>query len=180
MLKSSNSPSTQIKYWSSIDDLPIYYYWKTASTGNLDHLIYEGSTAKLDSSYKKDLYAAWEEIELEMLEIQLSDPSYVRKLQDERRHYLKKVKAAITNNTLDKLHYQMSAEIWESIEENTPFNYERSIALMELHMGGAQINDKVMTTRRYYTHLMLMKETATMRRNRQRALEQNRKKHGAR
>lgn len=143
-----------MQIWSSIEDLPIYNYWKVIETGVLDYLLIE-KPEKIEKSVKKKLLEAWDNIQTEMLDLQIKDKSFVEHLQAEKRHYLKKIKAALTQKTYDVLVYEASEEARKK-EINEPFDFENSLAMLEekLHY---QIDDKKMTVKRYYIHLIRLK-----------------------
>ena len=138
-----------MKVWNSIEDLPIYFYWKVIETGDLTYLIQEKGSNLVDHVRGK-LVEAWEQIEVEMYDLQLSDPKFKTHLEDEKRHYLKKIQAALSNKPIDKIHFENSKAIHEK-KSGSKFDYEDSICMLEEKIG--QIDDKKMSTKRYYTHL---------------------------
>ena len=144
-----------MKVWDSIDSLPIYFYWKVIDTRSLEWLLEEKPDKKTpQAEVDKLLRAAWDKIEVEMYDLQLQDKDFIHNLEAERRHYLKKIKAAVSQKTIDVLHYEQSALIHEK-KEKSKFDYDQSIVAIEEKIG--QIDDKKMSVRRYYAHLKKLK-----------------------
>ena len=140
-----------MQIYSSIEELSIYNYWKVITTGDLKWLIKDNEGVKLASEIKSKLLKAWEQIEVEMYEMQLEDPDYLDKLKDERDHYLLKIQVALENKTIDRLHYENQVDFFEK-KEHSKFDFDGSLAMLEevLH---TQIDERKMTVKRYYTHL---------------------------
>jgi hypothetical protein len=143
---------------TSIDTLPIGNYWKIIETGDV-HLLLDG---KNDGTIKTEhLQTAWALIEEEMFDLLAEDKDYIEQVNDERREYLRKLKALIVGDTLSILQYkQTSLYTQEESGDLEPFKYHKSIAVLEAHLG-FPIDDSKMSVRKYYIHAQLMKENGT-------------------
>ena len=147
-----------MEYYKSIDTLPIYNYWQCVDKKDLTFLIISCPKSTPESTKLAKLSKAWESIESQMIELQLKDKTYIANLKKEARHYLKQAKAALTNNTLDRLHFKQSEIEREKESNGVGFNYNKSIAILEKYLG-RHINDKEMTVSRYYIHYQMMVES---------------------
>lgn len=146
-----------MKYWDSIDDLPIYYYNKVIEEKSFEPLVYEDSKKFTVSKRLILLSKAWDKIELELYGLHLQDPKYIERLKDEARHYNKKIKAAISGKTVDRIHYENSKRIFEP-ENAKPLNFWDAIVMLQ--KSGINIDPKKYSVRLYYTAINQMKKEA--------------------
>jgi len=143
-----------MKYWQSIDDLPIYYYYKVLETNDLKHLVYE-MPSKIDVDHlKKVLNPVWDKIELEYFDMLSKDPNYIDTLKDDIRFQIKKVKAQISSLAYDKIIFE--GEKRKKAMENSEYDYYKSIALLTKNLNFA-IDDKKLSVRMYFTHFNMLK-----------------------
>lgn len=145
-----------MQIWSSIDELPVYYYFKVIEKNDFDYLIREDTKSTPQATKTKKLLKAWDMIQTELIELNMKDPKYMEELKGQRRHFLRKIRATVGNSAADQIHYERFKPQYESEEQ---FDYDKSLAILEKHLGFS-INDKQMTVKRYYTHLQLMKEAS--------------------
>tara|TARA_S200002703_G_scaffold76187_1_gene65817 strand:+ start:432 stop:878 length:447 start_codon:yes stop_codon:yes gene_type:complete len=143
-----------MQIWSSIDELPVFYYFKVIEKGDLKYLIETDSKSTPEETKLNQLIKAWDNIQTELIELNMKDPKYMADLQGQKRHYLRKIKATLSQKTVDQIHYERYKPQYENEDK---FDYDKSLAILEKHLGFS-INDKQMTVKRYYTHLQLMKE----------------------
>lgn len=138
-----------MKYYDSIDNLPIHHYWRITETGDLKHLIIEGDVSA------KELQKAWEQIELGFFDMLVEDEDYILELRKDAEYYALKAEVAVEPNALNRI-YLRAEENERSLRPKGQFKYDESIAILERSLKFA-IDDKKMSVRRYYTHLRLLK-----------------------
>jgi len=144
-----------MKYWKSIDTLPIYFYWQVMSSGDLSHIVYEG---EINEKNKAEIEKAWSNIEEEFYEMLAEDPTYITDLKEEGRYYAKMIRSEI-GTPLDRIHFKAEKALHDKKEE-TPFNYHDSISLLEEKLKFA-IDDRTWSVRRYYSQLKRLKNNGT-------------------
>lgn len=145
-----------MQIWSSIDELPVYYYFKVIEKNDLNYLVREDSKSTPQETKTKEILKAWDNIQTELIELNMKDPKYLEELKGQRRHYLRKIRATVGQSPADQIHYERYKPQYESEDK---FDYDKSLAILEKNLGFS-INDKQMTVKRYYTHLQLMKEAS--------------------
>ena len=144
-----------MKYWQSIDDLPIYFYYKLIETSNLDLLIYQPPAHKMDENYKKEkLYAAWQNIELEFFDMMAQDKDYVNGLKKQLRKRIKRLDSLLKPEAFYKTLWEVEKRKEEETEVS--FDYYGSIAALNKYLKFA-IDDKKLIVRMYFTYHQIMK-----------------------
>ena len=70
-----------MKYWKSIDELPIYYYYKVISTKDLIHLAYDLPANQNREYLTKTLQPAWDKIQIEYFDFMAKDKDFIASLE---------------------------------------------------------------------------------------------------
>lgn len=144
-----------MKFWTSIDDLPIYNYYKFIESKDLNWLIYEQPTKKVDEDWKKEqLFKAWQIIELEFYGMMVNDPDYISELKKQLRKRSKRIDALLRPDAFYKTLWEV--EKLKDNEAGNEFDYSKSIAMLEKYLKFA-VDDKTMSVRRYFSHYNMMK-----------------------
>lgn len=143
-----------MKYWQSIDELPIYYYYRVLETGDLKYLAYDLPSNVNQDYMTAKLKEAWDKIQMEFFDLMAKDKDYVEALKKDVRFQIKKVKAQISSLAYDKIIFEGIKKTKES--ENVEFDYFQSISILEEKLKFA-IDDRTMTVRRYFSHFKRLK-----------------------
>jgi len=139
------------KFYSSIEDLPVFNYWKILETGSLDWLVYEGGNPS-----EEELAYTWNNIQVEVIEVMLTHKDYVKALEGKRREALRKAKAYINNDTAQK-HMIELQEAEEKLKETGQADLYQVIDYIERDRGYT-INEKTLSTKKYLMYLKSMKD----------------------
>ena len=141
-----------MQIYSSIEDLPIYNYFKVTRTGSLKYLIVGNSEA-----LEKDLISAWESIQDEILEIDIQDDGFVTEIKEYKEHILLKISNKLMPTALNNILYKDSKTQFEDEKKDSkPFDFQGSMMIIAKFMG-FRVDAKTFTTAEYFAALKLMK-----------------------
>lgn len=149
-----------MRHYKSINELPIARYWRVIENQDLSHLAIDGYTAEENQLIL--LSKAWNDIEVEMMDMFIQDEDYLYELKTERRKVLKEIEASIGDKPYIKTLVAIQKQAEKNKKQPDKFDFYRSIAILQKHLGFF-IDPEQMSTRMYYTHYRLMKEESKVR-----------------
>lgn len=143
--------------YNTIDELPIYNYWKISETGDLKWLFKSIPTKTPDKGQIEELTKSWEQIELEVYAILINDNAYMERIRKLKAEKMQVVRAYTSNDIATQLRVNAMFHQKQSKEQNKQqqSSYHEAIAALE-HKLGFPINEREMTVRRYFTHVRLL------------------------
>lgn len=145
-----------MKYWQSIDELPIYYYYKLVETGELEYLLKEPLEGKYNQDHvKSQLFLAWEKIELEFYDMMVLDADYVNELKKQLRERTKRLNALLKPDAFYKTLWEIE-KVKKEQKSNSRSDYYDTIAALNKYLKFA-VDDKKLSVRMYFKHLQMMK-----------------------
>tara|TARA_R110001606_G_scaffold93417_4_gene207475 strand:- start:727 stop:1173 length:447 start_codon:yes stop_codon:yes gene_type:complete len=145
-----------MKYWKSIDELPIYYYYKVISTKDLIHLAYDLPANQNREYLTKTLQPAWDKIQIEYFDFMAKDKDFIASLEKDIRYQIKMIKANISSLAYDKIAFEGEKILKEKEDGGADFDYHQSIAYLENSLKFA-IDDKKMSVVKYFSHFNRLK-----------------------
>ena len=142
-----------MQIYSSIEDLPIYNYFKCIEKSDLKFLVSNGSEQP-----KKKLEAAYVNIENELIELNLKNPEFVADLKEEAEHYMLKIETKINKSALNNILYLESKKQFEEEKKDSkPFDFNKSLVYISKFLG-YRFDPKVNTVAEYFTAINTMKD----------------------
>ena len=146
-----------MKIYSSIEELPVYNYWKCVTKKDLSFLIIEDSDM-LKINKDKKLAFAWEVIDDEIMDMNLQDPSYVMKLKEHRDHEMMKLEQTLRPTALAGiLINDKNEELKRDSKAGKKWDLYSSIATMGKYFNSGFIDPKKLTVVQYLANISLMK-----------------------
>lgn len=137
-----------MKFYESIDDLPIYNWNKINTTGELKYLLIEPKELTDDDKFK--LIEVFEFMQKEVFEKFGHKESFKEAIQEDKRYRLWKIEGEL-GDPASKI-YAKTYE--EEIKNRKKTTFEESIALLQKKLG-FYFTSKTMTTTDYFNHIYL-------------------------
>jgi hypothetical protein len=148
-----------MQVYNTIEDLPIYNYWKCINKKDLNFLIKEDSKM-LKSLKEKKIYNSWLIIDEEMTELNLQDASFISDLIESRDFEILKLDQLLNPTALNNILIQSKKADIIALQGNDKiFDLYGSISSMSRFLG-FRIDPKKVTVSEYFANIRLMKEGA--------------------
>lgn len=142
-----------MQIYLSIEDLPIYNYFKCIEKRDLKFLVSDGSEQP-----KKELEEAYIKVENELIELNLKNPEFVADLKEEAEHYILKIETKINKSALNNILYlESKKQFEEEKKDNKPFDFNKSLIYISKFLG-YRFDPKVNTVSEYFTAINTMKD----------------------
>ena len=137
-------------YFNSIDELPIWNWWRIAESGNLIYL-HKGNYDKEDYTY--EAYLLWNKLQNEYLdEFGITD-EFRQILELKKKWISKKTEFLLTGERFKLTEIDMiEAEISETSSVKTANKKEDSIIILERKLG-FPLDDKILSVKKYYNYI---------------------------
>ena len=137
-------------YFNSIDELPIWNWWRIAESGNLIYL-HKGNYDKEDYTY--EAYLLWNKLQNEYLdEFGITD-EFRQILELKKKWISKKTEFLLTGERFKLTEIDMiEAEISETSSTKTANKKEDSIIILERKLG-FPLDDKILSVKKYYNYI---------------------------
>jgi hypothetical protein len=146
-----------MQVYNTIEDLPIYNYWKCINNKDLNFLIKEDSKM-LKSLKEKKLYNCWIIIDEEMTTLNLQDASFVSDLIESRDFEILKLDQLLNPTALNNILIESKkAELISFKEDGKIFDLYSSISSMSKFLG-FRVDPKKFTVSEYFANIGLMKQ----------------------
>ena len=136
-------------YFNSIDELPIWNWWKIAETGNLIYL-------HKDSDYKGEDYKPieiWNKLQDEYLETFGITEDFRKILSLKKKWVEKKADYLITGKRLllNEIGF-IEADIKESMDSKITVDKEDTVIMLETKLN-RELNPKEISVKKYYNYI---------------------------
>ena len=137
-------------YFNSIDELPIWNWWRIAESGNLIYL-HKGNYDKEDYTY--EAYLLWNKLQNEYLdEFGITD-EFRQILELKKKWISKKTEFLLTGERFKLTEIDMiEAEMSETSSIKTANKKEDSIIILERKLG-FPLDDKILSVKKYYNYI---------------------------
>ena len=147
------------EYYDSIENCPIYSYWKVLQTKNKAHLLKCDSNRDIPNDLQHSILAAWDKIESEIIDLRLKDSSFQLKMNEELRFLRKKLKAVLSDSAYDKTVYNQELKKRQKENENDSGTYDvwKICAAMSRYMK-FRVDPREFTVVEFFTILNEMKD----------------------
>ena len=137
-------------YFNSIDELPIWNWWRIAESGNLIYL-HKGNYDKEDYTYKA--YLLWNKLQNEYLDEFGITEEFRQILELKKKWISKKTEFLLTGERFKLTEIDMiEAEISETSSTKTANKKEDSIIILERKLG-FPLDDKILSVKKYYNYI---------------------------
>ena len=142
------------KYYTGIDELPIYNWVQIHETGDLTHLVIEKGEDEMN------LQKLWEQIYDSYLSTFGVGDDYVNEKQSEIKELKLRLDAYLTGDKTKLTFADIEKEQRESkFYKGEGTKFHESVAILEKYLG-FQIDPKVMSVLKYYTHVNLLNKAS--------------------
>ena len=136
-------------YFNSIDELPIWNWWKIAETGNLIYLHRENDYTKEDYS----LVSLWNELQNEYLDVFGITDDFERLLRLKKKWIIKKADYLLTGERFKLTELDIiESDINEAINDKITIDKEDTIIMLERKLG-RELDPKKISVKKYYNYI---------------------------
>jgi len=137
-------------YFNSIEDLPIWNWWRIAESGNLIYL-HKGNYDKEDYTY--EAYLLWNKLQNEYLdEFGITD-EFRQILELKKKWIEKKADYLLTGERFKLTEIDIiEAEMSETMNTKVATKKEATIIMLEQKLGFA-LDEKKLSVKRYYNYI---------------------------
>jgi len=137
------------EYYNSIEDLPIWNWWKIAETGNLIYLYKEDNYTKED--YK--LYKVWNDIQDEYLDEFGITNEFREVLSLKKKWIEKRTEYVISQDRFIKMESDLlQIDINDLINEKKSVDKEETLIMLEQKLG-IRLDAKNISVKKYYKYI---------------------------
>ncbi len=146
--------------YDSIENLPIWNYYKCITEKDLNFLIESEGKFILKVTKDKLLGDAWVKIDEQMTELNLKDQSYVDDLRDVQEYELLKLDQLLNPSALNNIYLQDKENQLKEINKDNKkdFDFYGVLASMIKFMS-VPIDPKKLSVIQYYANIALMKNS---------------------
>lgn len=138
-------------YFNSIDELPIWNWWKVSETGNFIYLLKENDYNNED--YSLESYKNWLDLQDEYLEFFGMDSDFQKILRLKKQWIDKKSKYIIDNDRFSLTEAEIiESKIKEITDNNKTLNQDSTIILLEEKLG-REIDPKKISVKKFYNYI---------------------------
>ena len=139
------------EYFNSIDELPIWNWWKVAETSNLAYLQKADKYDKED--YSLVAYTLWNKLQNEYLEVFGITEDFRQILALKKKWINKKTDYLITGDRFNLTEIDIiEAEINETMNEKIKVNKEDTIIVLEQKLS-FPLDEKKLSVKKYYNYI---------------------------
>ena len=136
-------------YFNSIDDLPIWNWWKIAETGNLIYLHIEADYTKTDYS----LVSLWNSLQNEYLDTFGITDEFEQILKLKKKWIIKKSDYLLTGERFKLNEISMiETDIQDAMNTKITVDKDDTIVMLETKLS-RELNPKEISVKKYYNYI---------------------------
>lgn len=158
-----------MKYFESLDDLPIYNFWKIRETGDLVYLFQEWKSDEVEAASKRRVWRSvlvdlWRKMDAEFIENFAMTDEFFNRLLIEKKIINLQLEYMISKSSVVRARLkgeQQKLELNYHNEESKPVKLHEFIAGIEKYIG-FQIDEKKISTNKVYSYVNQMKEQSRL------------------
>lgn len=158
-----------MKYFESLDDLPIYNFWKIRETGDLVYLFQEWKSDEAEAASKRRVWRSvlvdlWRKMDAEFIENFAMTDEFFNRLLIEKKIINLQLEYMISKSSVIRARLkgeQQKLELNYHNEESKPVKLHEFIAGIEKYIG-FQIDEKKISTNKVYSYVNQMKEQSRL------------------
>lgn len=158
-----------MKYFESLDDLPIYNFWKVRETGDLVYLFEEWKSDQAEAASKRRVWRSvladtWRKMDAEFIENFAMTDEFFNRLLIEKKIINLQLEYMISKSSVVRARLkgeQQKLELNYHNEESKPVKLHEFIAGIEKYIG-FQIDEKKISTNKVYSYVNQMKEQSRL------------------
>ena len=158
-----------MKYFESLDDLPIYNFWKIRETGDLVYLFQEWKSDEAEAASKRRVWRSvlvdlWRKMDAEFIENFAMTDEFFNRLLIEKKIINLQLEYMISKSSVVRARLkgeQQKLELNYHNEESKPVKLHEFIAGIEKYIG-FQIDEKKISTNKVYSYVNQMKEQSRL------------------
>lgn len=158
-----------MKYFESLDDLPIYNFWKIRETGDLVYLFQECKSDEAEAASKRRVWRSvlvdlWRKMDAEFIENFAMTDEFFNRLLIEKKIINLQLEYMISKSSVVRARLkgeQQKLELNYHNEESKPVKLHEFIAGIEKYIG-FQIDEKKISTNKVYSYVNQMKEQSRL------------------
>ena len=156
-----------MKYFETLDDLPIYNFWKVRETGDFVYLFEDFKNEEAGKLTKRKVWKGvlaelWRKMDAEFIENFALTDEFFNRLLIEKKIINLQLDYMLTKSSVIRARLkgeQQKLELNYQNEEFKPVKLHEFIAGIEKYIG-FQINEKEISTNKVYSYVKQMKEQA--------------------
>ena len=141
-----------MKFYKSIDELPIYYWNQIKETGDLSNLIVNYNGEQVTKYQQHQLKQIYEDLNKQFFDKFGKQDSYQEQIQELSQLYIWKIEGVLDNNPAAKIYARAEEKKMQSRET---LNFDTTMAIIQRKLG-FYVTAKQMTTTDYFTHIYLI------------------------
>lgn len=158
-----------MKYFESLDDLPIYNFWKIRETGDLVYLFQDWKSDEAEAASKRRVWRSvlvdlWRKMDAEFIENFAMTDEFFNRLLIEKKIINLQLEYMISKSSVVRARLkgeQQKLELNYHNEESKPVKLHEFIAGIEKYIG-FQIDEKKISTNKVYSYVNQMKEQSRL------------------
>jgi hypothetical protein len=158
-----------MKYFESLDDLPIYNFWKVRETGDLVYLFQDWKSDEAEAASKRRVWRSvlvdlWRKMDAEFIENFAMTDEFFNRLLIEKKIINLQLEYMISKSSVVRARLkgeQQKLELNYHNEESKPVKLHEFIAGIEKYIG-FQIDEKKISTNKVYSYVNQMKEQSRL------------------
>ena len=158
-----------MKYFESLDDLPIYNFWKIRETGDLVYLFQDWKSDEAEAASKRRVWRSvlvdlWRKMDAEFIENFAMTDEFFNRLLIEKKIINLQLEYMISKSSVVRARLkgeQQKLELNYHNEESKPVKLNEFIAGIEKYIG-FQIDEKKISTNKVYSYVNQMKEQSRL------------------
>lgn len=158
-----------MKYFESLDDLPIYNFWKIRETGDLVYLFQDWKSDEAEAASKRRVWRSvlvdlWRKMDAEFIENFAMTDEFFNRLLIEKKIINLQLEYMISKSSVVRARLkgeQQKLELNYHNEESKPVKLHEFIAGLEKYIG-FQIDEKKISTNKVYSYVNQMKEQSRL------------------
>lgn len=158
-----------MKYFESLDELPIYNFWKVRETGDLVYLFQDWKSDEAEAASKRRVWRSvlvdlWRQMDAEFIENFAMTDEFFNRLLIEKKIINLQLEYMISKSSVVRARLkgeQQKLELNYHNEESKPVKLHEFIAGIEKYIG-FQIDEKKISTNKVYSYVNQMKEQSRL------------------